>query len=108
RPGPLMAASDAFEITVKGRQTHGSRPWNGVDPIVAAADLVSTAQTIVSRRTHITRLPAVLTFGAATGGIRPNLIPDPAPPTCATSPNTWPPRTGRRWKRGSRSTTTTR
>lgn len=76
RPGPMMAASDSFEITVKGRQTHGSRPWNGVDPIVAAADLVTTAQTIVSRRTDITRLPAVVTFGAVKGGIRHNIIPD--------------------------------
>ncbi|WP_202845232.1 amidohydrolase [Luteimonas saliphila] len=76
RPGPMMAASDTFEITVKGRQTHGSRPWNGVDPIVAAADLVSTAQSIVSRRTDITRLPAVVTFGAVKGGIRHNIIPD--------------------------------
>jgi len=76
RPGPLMAAADEFEITVKGRQTHGSRPWNGVDPVVAAADLVSTAQTIVSRRTDITRLPAVVTFGAVKGGIRHNIIPD--------------------------------
>jgi len=76
RPGPMMAASDSFEITVNGRQTHGSRPWNGVDPIVAAADLVSTAQTIVSRRTDITRLPAVVTFGAIKGGIRHNIIPD--------------------------------
>jgi amidohydrolase len=76
RPGPMMAASDSFEITVNGRQTHGSRPWNGVDPIVAAADLVTTAQTIVSRRTDITRLPAVVTFGAVKGGIRHNIIPD--------------------------------
>ena len=76
RAGPLMAASDEFEITVRGRQTHGSRPWNGVDPIVAAADLVSTAQTIVSRRTDITRLPAVVTFGAVKGGIRHNIVPD--------------------------------
>jgi amidohydrolase len=76
RPGPMMAASDSFEITVKGRQTHGSRPWNGVDPIVAAADLVTTAQTIVSRRTDITKLPAIVTFGAVKGGIRHNIIPD--------------------------------
>ncbi|MCX7556143.1 amidohydrolase [Xanthomonadaceae bacterium JHOS43] len=76
RAGPMMAASDEFEITVKGRQAHGSRPWNGVDPIVAAADIVSTAQTIVSRRTNITRLPAVVTFGAIKGGIRHNIIPD--------------------------------
>ena len=76
RPGPLMAGSNSFEITVKGRQTHGSRPWNGVDPVVAAADLVSTAQSIVSRRTDITRLPVVVTFGAVKGGIRHNIIPD--------------------------------
>ena len=75
RPGPMMAASDAFEINVLGRQAHGSRPWDGVDPVVAAADLVTTAQSIVSRRTDITRLPAVLTFGAVKGGIRHNIIP---------------------------------
>ena len=42
RSGPLMAASDRFTIKVVGRQTHGSRPWGGVDPIVAAADLVGS------------------------------------------------------------------
>ena len=76
RPGPLMAASDRFNIKVVGRQTHGSRPWGGIDPIVAAADLIGTAQTIVSRRTDIARLPAVVTFGAIKGGIRYNIIPD--------------------------------
>ena len=76
RQGPLMAASDRFNITVKGRQTHGSRPWGGIDPIVAAADLIGSAQTIVSRRTDIARLPAVVSFGAIHGGIRYNIIPD--------------------------------
>ncbi|WP_028917986.1 amidohydrolase [Pseudoxanthomonas sp. J35] len=76
RGGPLMAASDRFSIKVKGRQTHGSRPWGGIDPIVAAADLVGTAQSIVSRRTDIAKLPAVVTFGAIKGGIRYNIIPD--------------------------------
>ncbi len=76
RSGPLMAASDRFGITVTGRQTHGSAPWNGVDPIVATADLIGTAQTIVSRRTNIAKLPAVVTFGAIKGGIRYNIIPD--------------------------------
>ncbi len=71
-----MAASDRFTIKVKGRQTHGSRPWGGVDPIVAAADLIGTAQTIVSRRTDIAKQPAVVTFGAIKGGIRYNIIPD--------------------------------
>jgi len=76
RQGPLMAASDRFAIKVIGRQTHGSRPWGGIDPIVAAADLIGSAQTIVSRRTDIAKLPAVVTFGAIKGGIRYNIIPD--------------------------------
>ena len=76
RGGPLMAASDRFSIKIKGRQTHGSAPWAGIDPIVAAADVIGTSQTIVSRRTNIAKLPAVVTFGAIKGGIRYNIIPD--------------------------------
>ena len=76
RGGPLMAASDRFNIRVIGRQTHGSAPWGGIDPIVAAADLIGSAQTIVSRRTNIAKLPAVVSFGAIKGGIRYNIIPD--------------------------------
>jgi amidohydrolase len=76
RPGPLMAGSDFFRIVVTGRQTHGSRPWSGVDPIVAAAQIVNTLQTIVSRQLDITRAPAVVTVGAINGGIRHNIIPD--------------------------------
>jgi amidohydrolase len=76
RSGPTMAASDRFNIVVKGRQTHGSRPWGGVDPIVAAADIIGTSQTIVSRRQNISRQPVVVTFGAIKGGIRYNIIPD--------------------------------
>ena len=76
RGGPLMAASDKFAITVQGRQTHGSRPWGGVDPVVAAADLVGSAQTVVSRRSDIAHQPAVVSFGEIHGGIRYNIIPD--------------------------------
>ncbi len=76
RPGPLMAAADSFRIVVKGRQAHGSRPWSGVDPVVAAADIVGTAQTLVSRRAELTRAPVVVTFGAIKGGVRQNIIPD--------------------------------
>src|SRR3546814_15358862 len=74
RGGPLMAASDKFTIDVHGRQTHGSAPWGGVDPIVAAADLVGTAQTVVSRRSNISKQPAVVRFGSVHGGIRYNTI----------------------------------
>ena len=76
RSGPMMAASDRFNIVINGRQTHGSRPWGGVDPIVAAADVVGTTQTIVSRRLNISKQPAVVSFGAIHGGIRYNIIPD--------------------------------
>ncbi|MBB1087267.1 amidohydrolase [Lysobacter sp. SG-8] len=74
--GPTMAASDRFNIVIQGRQTHGSRPWGGVDPIVAAADVIGTAQTVVSRRQDISKQPVVVSFGAINGGIRYNIIPD--------------------------------
>jgi amidohydrolase len=76
RSGPMMAASDRFKIVVHGRQTHGSRPWGGIDPVVAAAEIVTSGQAIVSRRTDISRLPAVVTFAAIHGGVRYNIIPD--------------------------------
>jgi amidohydrolase len=76
RPGPVMAASDSYRIVVRGRQSHGARPWEGVDPIVVASQVVLGMQTIVSRQTDITRYPAVLSVGAIKGGIRSNIIPD--------------------------------
>jgi len=74
RPGPLMAGSDFFRILVTGRQSHGSRPWQGVDSIVTAAQIVSALQTIVSRQLDITELPAVVSVGAINGGVRHNII----------------------------------
>jgi amidohydrolase len=76
RSGPFMAAADRFRIVVKGEQTHGSRPWGGVDPIVAASQIVMGLQTLVSRQIDITRNPAVVSVGAIKGGIRNNIIPD--------------------------------
>ena len=76
RSGSLMAGSDTFRLTVNGVQTHGSRPWGGVDPIVASAQILTNLQSVVSRQTDITRYPAVVTVGAIKGGIRFNIIPD--------------------------------
>ena len=76
RSGPFMAASDRFRILVKGEQTHGSKPWGGVDPIVASAQIVMGLQTLVSRQIDITAHPAVVSVGAIKGGIRNNIIPD--------------------------------
>ncbi|RPI16227.1 MAG: amidohydrolase [Lysobacterales bacterium] len=76
RKGALMAAVDTIRIEVQGAQTHGARPWGGVDPIVAASEIVVSLQSVVSRQTDITRHPAVVSVGAIKGGIRHNIIPD--------------------------------
>ena len=76
RGGPLMAGSDTFRILVKGKQTHGARPWSGVDPVVISSQIVGALQTVVSRQTDITQNPAVVTVGAIKGGIRFNIVPD--------------------------------
>jgi amidohydrolase len=76
RAGPAYASSDTFNINVVGRQTHGAMPWNGVDPIVAASQIVVSTQSIVSRQIDISELPAVISFGIINGGVRTNIIPD--------------------------------
>lgn len=76
RVGPAMAASDRFEITVRGAQTHGSMPWLGVDPMVPAAQIVLGLQTIASRQVDISHMPAVISVGQIHGGIRNNIIPE--------------------------------
>jgi len=76
RAGGFMAAADGLEIVVKGRQTHGSQPWSGVDPIVVAAQIVIGLQTVASRQIDVTVAPAVITIGMIQGGNRGNIIPD--------------------------------
>ncbi|MDA9773526.1 amidohydrolase [Saprospiraceae bacterium] len=76
RLGGLLAAADRFEIIVKGKQTHGSRPWSGVDPIVTSAQIILGLQTIISRQTDLTKDAAVITIGKIDGGVRNNIIPE--------------------------------
>jgi len=76
RPGAIMASADAFRIIVRGRQTHGAQPWNGIDPIVVASQIVLGLQTITSRQVDLTAGPDVITVGAINGGVRFNIIPD--------------------------------
>ena len=71
-----MASADNLTITVRGKQTHGAMPWHGVDPIVAAAQVVLGLQTVVSRQLDLTHEPAVVTIGAIKGGVRENIIPE--------------------------------
>jgi len=75
RPGPMMAGADGYKILVQGRSSHGARPWEGVDPIVIAAQIVGAMQTVVSRQIDITAHPAIVSVGAIKGGIRDNIIP---------------------------------
>ena len=76
--GPMMAASDSYDIIVKGRQTHGATPWAGVDPVVVGSQIVLALQTIVSRQVDITAQPAIVTVGQFEAGVRSNIIPDAA------------------------------
>jgi amidohydrolase len=75
-PGGQYASSDDFRVLVKGRSTHGAAPWNGVDPVVTSAHIITALQTIVSRNMEITENPAVVTVGRITGGVRNNIVPE--------------------------------
>ena len=66
-PGPMMAASDKFEIIIQGRGGHGAHPYQTIDPIMVAATIVTTLQTIVSRNVHPLEA-AVLSFGHINAG----------------------------------------
>jgi amidohydrolase len=76
KPGGMMAAVDTLRIVVRGKQTHGAYPWLGVDPIVAASQIVLGLQTIPSRQLDATLAPSIVTIGMIRGGVRNNIIPD--------------------------------
>ncbi len=76
RPEAMMAAVDGLRITVKGKQTHGSTPWTGIDPITVSAQIIIGLQTIISRQTKLTEEAAVITIGSIHGGVRSNIIPE--------------------------------
>src|SRR5690606_28430951 len=78
KPRGIMAASQRFTIKVKGKQTHGSSPWSGVDPIMVSAKIIDGLQTIISRESRLTSEAAVITVGKITSGVRYNIIPEPA------------------------------
>ncbi len=76
RPKGAMAASDVFKIKIKGTQAHGASPWQGVDPIVTASQIIMGLQTIVSRNVDLTASAAVVTVGKINSGVRSNIIPE--------------------------------
>ena len=76
KPEGIMAAVNGFSIKIKGKQVHGSTPWDGIDPVVVGAQIVMGLQTIVSRQTELTKEAAVVTVAMFHGGVRNNIIPE--------------------------------
>ena len=78
KSGAFMASSDWFTIKIKGKQTHGSTPWTGIDPIMVGTQIINGFQTIVSRQEDISKAPVVISVGQFNAGVRPNIIPEDA------------------------------
>lgn len=77
RPGPLMAGTDEFTITVRGCGAHAAQPHQGNDPIIIATHMVQAMQSIVSRNVNPTS-SAVVTVTAIHSGLAYNVIPQEA------------------------------
>jgi len=75
KKGPLLAATDTFDITIKGVQGHAAYPHLCVDPVVAASHIITMAQSIASRTTRPTD-SVVVTFGSVHAGSAYNVIPE--------------------------------
>jgi amidohydrolase len=78
KPGGAMAAVDELIIKVKGKGAHGSKPWQGVDPIAVSAQIINGLQYIVSRQMKLTEEACVVTVGSIKSGVRSNIIPEDA------------------------------
>jgi amidohydrolase len=77
RPGPMLAAADQLEVTVRGRGGHASRPSAAADPIPVACEIVTALQTLVTRKFDVFD-PVVITVGSFHAGTADNVIPDTA------------------------------
>jgi amidohydrolase len=73
RVGPFSAYPDKFTLVIKGQEAHGAHPHRGVDAISLAAQVITTLQTVVSRRIDPTRAK-VLTIGTIEGGTKDNIL----------------------------------
>lgn len=78
KPGGALAAAQRFVVKIKGKQSHGSQPWAGIDPIFVASKIVDGFQSIISREMELTKEAAVITVGKISGGVRNNIIPESA------------------------------
>lgn len=75
KSGPTFAAVDEFDLTFKGKSSHGAKPQEGIDAIIVAANFINAVQSVVSRSIDPID-SAVVTIGKIEGGYRRNIIAD--------------------------------
>ena len=95
RPGPTLAASDAINVTVRGRGGHASSPHRSADPIPAACEMVTALHALVTRQFDVFD-PVVVTVGSIHAGTARNVIPDEA--TFMATARSYSPESRRRLK----------
>ena len=76
KSGAILNSADNLRIQVKGQQVHGSMPWAGRDPIVASAQMINQLQTIISRRSDLSKGMGVVSIGNIQAGTAGNIIPE--------------------------------
>jgi len=76
RAGGFYAGADRLTITVKGKQTHGARPWAGVDMASVAADIIQAINQVAARQVDVGAQPSVVTVATINMGLRQNIIPE--------------------------------
>ncbi|MGV8898922.1 MAG: M20 aminoacylase family protein [Burkholderiaceae bacterium] len=76
-PGPMMASSNEFEVTISGKGGHAAQPHKGIDPVMVAVQIAQSWQTIISRNTNPNDA-AVLSITQIHAGSATNVIPDEA------------------------------
>ena len=76
RAGGFYAGSDRLLIKLTGKQTHGARPWAGVDLSSAASEIVTALNGVAARQLDIAKSPTIITIATMHGGVRNNIIPE--------------------------------
>ena len=74
--GPLMAGADYFKLTIQGRGGHTGAPYSSIDPIIAAANVITAVQIIQTREIDVLKRNILIMFGRIEGGVAPNCIPE--------------------------------
>ncbi len=74
-PGPMMASSNEFKITIRGKGSHAALPHNGIDPVPVACQMVQAFQTIVTRNKRPIDT-AVISVTMIHAGEATNVVPD--------------------------------